>query len=66
MAKVIISFDTFEDRDELDMYMNAPRMHKNASDALNYIRSEIKYKELSDETVAALERVRDILYIPED
>ena len=66
MAKITLSFDTFEDRDELAMYMNAPAMSSAISNARSIIRERTKHQSPSEEEQNTLERIRQAIWINED
>jgi alpha-tubulin suppressor-like RCC1 family protein len=58
MPKTIIEFSAEEDH-ELEMCQNGMRYHSALWDFKNYLRSEIKYAEHTNEEYKILEQVQD-------
>lgn len=63
MAKVILEFDTVEDREAMETAVNAWKWKMLAWDLDDFLRSELKYNDsLSGEAHEAVQRVRDRLH----
>lgn len=62
MAKVIIEFDTQEDSDELTMCINGIKWYSLAWELDQYMRSRLKYSELSEEVYKELSETREKLH----
>ena len=62
MAKVIIEFDTQEDNDELTMCINGIKWYSLAWEIDQYMRSRLKYSELSEEVYKELDAAREKLH----
>lgn len=57
--KVTFEFNIPEDNDEYEMYSNALNYYSFINALNEYLRSEIKYNEHTDEEYAILEKVRE-------
>ena len=62
MAKVTIEFNTIEEKDELELCINANKWYNIVWDYNEYLRSRLKYDELSDDAYKAIEEVREKLH----
>lgn len=62
MAKVTIEFDSIEDNDELTMCINGIKWYSLAWEIDQYIRSRLKYSELSEEVYKELDDTREKLH----
>jgi hypothetical protein len=62
MAKVTIEFNTIEEQHELELCINASKWYSIVSDYSEYLRTKIKYGELSDDAYKAIEEVREKLH----
>lgn len=58
-----ITGDEIEDRDELFIYVLARDNYNKIFQALNHIRSRLKYQDPSEEEIKTLEELREILNI---
>ena len=62
MAKVTIEFNTIEEKDELELCINANKWYNIVWDYNEYLRSRLKYDELSDDAYKAIEEFREKLH----
>jgi hypothetical protein len=62
MPKVTIEFNTIEDQHELELCINASKWYSIVSDYSEYLRTKIKYGELSDDAYKAIEEAREKLH----
>jgi len=62
MAKVTIEFDSIEDNDELTMCINGIKWYSLAWEIDQYMRSRLKYCELSEEVYKELDAAREKLH----
>jgi hypothetical protein len=62
MAKVTIEFNTIEDQHELELCINAGKWYNIVSDYSEYLRTKLKYDELSDDAYKAIEEAREKLH----
>jgi len=62
MAKVTIEFDTIEDKDEMEMCLNGSKWYSLAWEIDQYMRSRLKYCELSEEVYKELDAAREKLH----
>ena len=62
MAKVTIEFNTIEEQHELELCINASKWYSIVWDYSEYLRTKIKYGELSDDAYKAIEEVREKLH----
>jgi hypothetical protein len=62
MAKVTIEFNTIEEQHELELCINASKWYSIVSDYSEYLRTKIKYGELSDDAYKAIEEAREKLH----
>jgi hypothetical protein len=62
MAKVTIEFNTIEEQHELELCINASKWYNIVSDYSEYLRTKIKYGELSDDAYKAIEEAREKLH----
>ena len=63
MAKVILEFDPFEDRDEMESALNGAKWKMLVWDLDQHLRSELKYNDaVTGEAYAALEKIRERLH----
>ena len=62
MPKVTIEFNTIEEQHELELCINAGKWYNIVSDYSEYLRTKIKYDELSDDAYKAIEEVRQKLH----
>lgn len=56
--KVILEFNRPEDNEDIEIHMNAVKYYCALTDFSNYLRSKLKYAELSEEEAKILEEVR--------
>jgi hypothetical protein len=61
MPKVTIEFNSIEEQHELELCINASKWYSIVSDYSEYLRTKIKYGELSDDAYKAIEEVREKL-----
>ncbi len=60
MGKVILEFDSFEEKDEIEMAINGYKYRLVLWDLDQYLRSETKYNEnLDEKTWDAYDSIRD-------
>jgi hypothetical protein len=63
MAKVILEFDPFEDREEMESAINGSKWKMLVWDLDQHLRSELKYNDkITGEVYEALEKVRNYLH----
>jgi hypothetical protein len=62
MAKVTIEFNTIEEQHELELCINAEKWYNIISDYSEYLRTKIKYGELSNDAYKAIEQAREKLH----
>ncbi len=62
MPKVTIEFNTIEEQHELELCINASKWYSIVSDYSEYLRTKIKYGELSDDAYKAIEEAREKLH----
>jgi hypothetical protein len=62
MPKVTIEFNTIEEQHELELCINASKWYSIVSDYSEYLRTKIKYGELSDDAYKAIEDAREKLH----
>ena len=62
MAKVTIEFDSIEDNEELTLYINGMKWYSLAWELDQYMRSRLKYSELSEEVYKELDDAREKLH----
>lgn len=62
MPKVTIEFNTIDEQHELELCINAGKWHSIVSDYSEYLRTKIKYGELSDDAYKAIEEAREKLH----
>jgi hypothetical protein len=62
MAKVIIEFDSIEDKDEMEMCLNGMKWYLLAWEIDQYMRSRLKYSELSEDVYKELDDAREKLH----
>jgi hypothetical protein len=62
MAKVTIEFNTIEEQHELELCINASKWYSIVWDYSEYLRTKIKYGELSDDSYKAIEQAREKLH----
>jgi hypothetical protein len=62
MPKVTIEFNSIEEQHELELCINASKWYSVVWDYSEYLRTKIKYDELSDDAYKAIEEVREKLY----
>ena len=63
MAKVILEFDPFEDRDEMESALNGAKWKMLVWDLDQHLRSELKYNDaVTGEVYEALEKIRNHLH----
>jgi hypothetical protein len=62
MPKVTIEFNTIDEQHELELCINAGKWHSIVWDYSEYLRTKIKYGELSDDAYKAIEEVREKLH----
>jgi hypothetical protein len=62
MPKVTIEFNSIEEQHELELCINASKWYSIVSDYSEYLRTKIKYDELSDDAYKAIEEVREKLH----
>jgi hypothetical protein len=62
MAKVIIEFDSIEDKDEMEMCLNGMKWYLLAWELDQYLRNRLKHEILSEDAYKALDEARDKLY----
>jgi hypothetical protein len=62
MPKVTIEFNSIEDQHELELCINASKWYSIVSDYSEYLRTKIKYDELSDDAYKAIEEAREKLH----
>jgi hypothetical protein len=63
MAKVILEFDPFEDKYEMESALNGTKWRGLLWDLDQYLRSELKYNDkLNGEAYDAVEKIREKLH----
>jgi hypothetical protein len=62
MPKVTIEFNSIEEQHELELCINASKWYSIVWDYSEYLRTKIKYGELSDDAYKAIEEVREKLH----
>lgn len=62
MAKMIMEFDYYEDREEFEMAQKGGAFHSALHELDQYLRGRLKYEELPDAVHEALQAVRDRLH----
>jgi hypothetical protein len=62
MPKVTIEFNTIEEQHELELCINASKWYSIVCDYSEYLRTKIKYDELSDDAYKAIEEAREKLH----
>jgi hypothetical protein len=63
MAKVILEFDPFEDKYEMESALNGIKWRSLVWDLDQYLRSELKYNDkLNGEAYDAVEKIREKLH----
>jgi hypothetical protein len=63
MAKVILEFDPFEDREEMESAINGSKWKMLVWDLDQHLRSELKYNDkITGDVYDALERIRKHLH----
>jgi hypothetical protein len=62
MPKVTIEFNTIEEQHELELCINASKWYSIVWDYSEYLRTKIKYDELSDDAYKAIEQAREKLH----
>lgn len=62
MAKVTIEFDSIEEKDEMEMCMNGSKWYLVAWELDQYMRSRLKYCELSEDVYKELDDAREKLH----
>lgn len=63
MAKVIIEFDSIEDKHEMEMCLNGMKWYSLAWSFDQYLRGRLKYEDnLPEDAYKALDEARDKLY----
>jgi hypothetical protein len=63
MAKVILEFDPFEDKYEMESALNGTKWRGLVWDLDQYLRSELKYNDkLNGEAYDAVEKIREKLH----
>jgi hypothetical protein len=62
MAKVTIEFNTIDEQHELELCINASKWYSIVSDYSEYLKTKIKYGELSDDAYKAIEEAREKLH----
>ena len=62
MAKVILEFDPFEDREEMESAINGSKWKMLVWDLDQHLRSELKYNDkITGDVYEALEKIRKLL-----
>lgn len=59
MAKVTLEFDPFEDREDMESAINGWKWKMLAWDLDQWMRGEMKYAQISQETYDAYETIRE-------
>jgi hypothetical protein len=62
MPKVTIEFNSIDEQHELELCINASKWYSIVWDYSEYLRTKIKYDELSDDAYKAIEEVREKLH----
>jgi hypothetical protein len=62
MPKVTIEFNTIDEQHELELCINASKWYSVVWDYSEYLRTKIKYGELSDDAYKAIEEATQKLY----
>ncbi len=62
MAKVTIEFNTIDEQHELELCINASKWYSIVSDYSEYLRTKIKYGELSDDAYKVIKEAREKLH----
>jgi len=63
MAKVILEFDPFEDKYEMESALNGTKWRSLVWDLDQYLRSELKYNDkLNGDAYDAVEKIREKLH----
>jgi len=62
MAKVTIEFNSIEEQHELELCINASKWYSIVCDYSEYLRTKIKYDELSDDTYKFIKEAREKLH----
>jgi hypothetical protein len=62
IMKATLEFNLPEESEEFELARNGAKLSCAVSDFQNYLRSKIKYDELSDEQLAVYEEVREKLF----
>ena len=62
MPKVTIEFNSIDEHHELELCINADKWYNIVSDYSEYLRTKIKYGELSDDAYKAIEEAREKLH----
>jgi hypothetical protein len=62
MPKVTIEFNTIDEQHELELCINASKWYSIVWDYSEYLRTKIKYDELSDDAYKAIEQAREKLH----
>ena len=59
-----VSGDSYEDRQDINIYVHAHDLYCATVDALDLIRTRLKHEEPSEEEEEFLEKIREALYLP--
>jgi hypothetical protein len=62
MPKVTIEFNTIDEQHELELCINASKWYSIVWDYSEYLRTKLKYDELSDDAYKAIEEAREKLH----
>jgi hypothetical protein len=62
MPKVTIEFNTIDEQHELELCINASKWFNIVWDYSEYLRTKLKYDELSDDAYKAIEEAREKLH----
>lgn len=62
MGKVIFEFDEIDDRDAIEIHMTATKVRAAIDEYADYLRTRLKYEELSPEVYDALEAAQSRLH----
>jgi hypothetical protein len=62
MPKVTIEFNSIEEQHELELCINASKWYSIVWDYSEYLRTKIKYDELSDDAYKAIEEAQEKLH----
>jgi hypothetical protein len=62
MPKVTIEFNSIDEQHELELCINASKWYSIVWDYSEYLRTKLKYDELSDDAYKAIEEAREKLH----